>query len=168
MSGLHPVPLTAEAFLPFGEVLDTENARRVRDINQNMARRFDMPADISTNGGEVGISMFRAVPCSRPLNINMLECHPRGSQAFLSARSCAWLVVVAPGGDEPQVENLKCFLADGGQGVNYRPGTWHHPLLVLEDGHDFWVVDRTPPAGESADANLREYWFSQSIVINID
>lgn len=168
MSDLRPVPLTAEAFLPFGEVLDTQNARQVRDINQNTAKRFDMSADMCTGGGSPGVSMFRALPCSRPLSIKMLECHPKGSQAFLPARSCPWLVVVAPGDDEPQVENLKCFLADGAQGVNYRPGTWHHPLLVLEEGHDFWVVDRTPPAGESSDANLREYWFPQAVSVDIE
>jgi ureidoglycolate lyase len=38
-------------------------------------------------------------------------------------------------------------MASAQQGVNYAKGTWHHPLLALQDG-DFLVVDRAGPAGE--------------------
>ncbi len=26
--------------------------------------------------------------------------------------------------------------------MNFRPGTWHHPLLALDQQQDFLVVDR--------------------------
>jgi ureidoglycolate lyase len=56
-----------------------------------------------------------------------------------------YLVVVAPAGDPPAVEDLKVFLARGDQGVNYATGVRHHPLLALEGVCDFLVVDRSGP-----------------------
>jgi ureidoglycolate lyase len=32
-----------------------------------------------------------------------------------------------------------------GEGVNYAPGVWHHPLLALEKESDFLVIDREGP-----------------------
>jgi len=58
-----------------------------------------------------------------------------------------YVVVVAMGGDTPDMSTLKCFMASAHQGVNYAKGTWHHPLLALNDV-DFLVVDRAGPAGE--------------------
>ena len=74
----------------------------------------------------------------------MLERHPQGSQAFIPMQGQAFLVVVAPGlnADEPDLSQLQAFISDGSQGVNYRAGTWHHPLLTLEAPSDFAVIDR--------------------------
>ncbi len=155
-------PLAAESFAPFGEVLQDKTARRIKDINQNTAKRFDdlAAADLSRAGGRPCLSLFRAAPRPHPIKIAMLERHPLGSQAFMPAGEKNWLAVVAPGGDAPDLAGIRCFLARGFQGVNYRAGTWHHPLLVLESGHDFWVLDRAAPAGETANANLHEFWFA--------
>jgi ureidoglycolate hydrolase len=35
-----------------------------------------------------------------------------------------------------------CFCFDGKQSINYRAGTWHHPLLTFEAPSDFAVVDQ--------------------------
>ncbi|VAW12835.1 hypothetical protein MNBD_ALPHA09-349 [hydrothermal vent metagenome] len=57
---------------------------------------------------------------------------------------CRWLVVVAPpGAFDPR--SIRAFSADGARGVNYRPGTWHHPLVVTDVAADFLVVDRVAP-----------------------
>jgi ureidoglycolate lyase len=37
---------------------------------------------------------------------------------------------------------IQVFISDGSQGINYRAGTWHHPLLTLEAPSEFVVVDR--------------------------
>ena len=37
---------------------------------------------------------------------------------------------------------LRAFLATAQQGVNYHPGTWHHPVLALNRESDFLVIDR--------------------------
>ena len=42
-------------------------------------------------------------------------------------------------------DDLRAFLAQPGEGVNYAPGTWHHPLLALNEVSDFLVIDRSGP-----------------------
>jgi ureidoglycolate lyase len=67
-----------------------------------------------------------------------------------------WLVVVAHGnafGDAPDFSTLACFKASGVQGVSYNRGTWHHPLLPLQEVHDFLVIDR-----QGDGHNLDEVW----------
>ena len=61
----------------------------------------------------------------------MMERHPLASQAFIPMSGKPYLVVVAPAGEPPGVEDLKVFIARGDQGVNYATGVWHHPLLAL-------------------------------------
>ena len=154
---LESEPLTAAAFAPFGEVLEDSSAQRAKWINDGTTLRFDNLAEIvADGGGRAAISLFRATP--RAPRIAMLECHPLGSQAFMPAGGGEWLVVVAPGdAHKPQWEKMRCFIARGEQGVNYRRGTWHHPLLVLDTERDFWVADRIAPANEPPTANLREF-----------
>ena len=83
----------------------------------------------------------------------MLERHPRGSQAFVPLSDAPYLVVVA---DDPSTPP-RCFLARG-QGVNFRAGTWHHPLLALERTSDFLVVDREGDDDNCDEASLAEAW----------
>ena len=156
MRKLSPQPLSARAFAPFGETLQDSSAPRTKHINDNTTLRFDDIATVQTEGGRPAISIFRAIPRPRPIRIAMLECHPLGSQAFMPADHRKWLIVVAPGKEQPDWQNLQCFHAENGQGVNYHPGVWHHPLLVLHPNQNFWVADRIGPANESPDANLRE------------
>ncbi len=55
-----------------------------------------------------------------------------------------FLIVVAPELDhtQPDISQIQAFISDGSQGVNYRAGTWHHPLLTLEAPSEFVVVER--------------------------
>ena len=43
----------------------------------------------------------------------------------------------AGGADMPNLEDLHAFVADGRQAVSYDPGTWHHPIVALDDLTDF-------------------------------
>src|SRR5690606_36912869 len=112
--------------------------REVWSINAGSARRFHAlaRAEAVGEGGEVGISLFRAEPCALPISIAMLERHPLASQAFVPLGPRPWLVVVAA---SPEA-TPRAFLARGGAGENYRRGTWHHTLLALEATSDFLVV----------------------------
>ena len=148
-------PLTPEAFAPFGEVIHAEAARKVFPINQGTTTRFHALAKVELDGGAAAISLARAQPQALPLAIRMLERHPLGSQAFVPLGGVRWLVVVAtPPQDTPRV-----FLADRGQGVQYRRGCWHHPLIALDAGGDFLIVDRVG-AGENCEEAVlgREWW----------
>lgn len=86
----------------------------------------------------------------------MLERHPLGSQTFIPLTGPDWLVVVSEGTTTPMLETLRCFRARADQGVNYRRGAWHHPLLVLAPEQDFMVIDRGGPG-----KNLEEFRFAE-------
>jgi ureidoglycolate lyase len=135
--------LSAEAFAPFGEVIEIEG-RASRWINDNTCRRFDELAfiDVAERGGRPVLSVFEAKPRSLPLPIRMLERHPLSSQAFYPLEARPFLVIVAEDGRSGSTEHLRAFVTSGRQGVNYRRNTWHHPLIALGEISRFLVVDR--------------------------
>ena len=75
------------------------------------------------------------------MKIDMMEKHPIGSQAFIPMKETTFLVLVAPNGDNPDIDKIKSFIVPPGIGVNYKAGTWHFPLISTED-MNFLVVDR--------------------------
>lgn len=62
----------------------------------------------------------------------------------------------AAGRDGAQ-EDLRAFLTNGRQGINYKRGTWHHVLLVPKRPMRFLVVDRAGPG-----TNCEEFWFDEA------
>ena len=140
-------PLTAEAFRPFGDVIEASASGRHYRINAGYAERFHDLARIDTAqaGGRPLLNIFRAVPRALPLQLSEVERHLLGSQVFMPLTPMRFLVVVAPAGPAPRVDRLRCFMAAPGQGVNYARGTWHHPLIALDAGGDFLVIDRGGP-----------------------
>jgi ureidoglycolate lyase len=160
-------PLTASAFAPFGQVIQTDGAEQIM-INEGTTTRFhdlaniDVGADVGAGGGRAILSIFRGTRRADPITIRMMERHPLGSQAFM------WLVVVAPtNGDDsaPDFARLRCFRASGTIGVNYDRNVWHHPLLVLQPEHDFLITDRAGPDGEDKSANLQEHWRDTPVAV---
>lgn len=135
-------PLTIEAFEPFGDVIEPDNAREIRLINGGTTTRFHdlAPVDVATEGGRPLISIFRGKPFAFPVEIAMMERHPLGSQAFMPLSDRPFLVAVAPD-ENGQPGTPRVFLAQG-RGVAYNRNTWHHPLVALDEVSDFLVVDR--------------------------
>lgn len=153
MRELTPEPLTAEAFAPFGSVIEASDAAERIDINQGHAVRYDAlaAADCADGGGHTVLSLFRAKPLAEPV-LKMFERHPLGSQSFVPLGGKPYLVAVAPAGEFDPAE-VRVFRAEGHQGVHYRKGVWHHFLLVLEEG-DFLVVDRAGPGDNCEEVEL--------------
>ena len=153
------VPLTPEAFAPFGDVVEAAGTAPIA-INQGFAKRFnDLAAiDVAGEGGEPNISLFTANPRPVPIAIKLMERHPLGSQLFYPLQDRDWLVVVCA--DPHASDTYRAFHATGRQGVNYRPNTWHHPLLVLDEESRFLIVDRKGPG-----KNLEEVWLDQAMVL---
>ena len=148
--------LTAAAFREFGEVIEAGGDAQQFVINEGFAvRHHDLArVDVSAGGGRVGLSIFRARPRTLPMQLSVMERHPLGSQAFVAMSELPFLVVVAPAAEALQLDRIRCFLAGSGQGVNYAPGTWHHPLIALERESDFLVVDRC--GAQASGSNLDE------------
>ncbi len=152
-------PLTAEAFAPFGDVLEAAGAPD-KIINQGLCGRFHDRARLDFGpGGRAGISLFQAEPRTLPYRLDMVERHPDGSQAFLPLSRDPFLVIVAPDEGGSPGEPL-AFLTSPSQGVNYHRGTWHGVLTPLSPPGLFAVVDRI---GETP--NLEEHWFETPYVI---
>lgn len=155
MSEPLPLPveaLTREAFAAFGDVIEPASAAQTYAINAGTTTRFHDLAriDADRDGGRPVLSLFRAQPRELPFAITHLERHPLGSQAFVPLSQRPYLVVVA----EDPAGTLRAFLASNGQGVNYRAGTWHHPLLALDDVSDFLVIDRAGPGNNCDEVGL--------------
>ena len=138
---LHTEPLTPAAFAAFGDVLDTDGAPD-RIINRGLCGRWHDRARLDFGpGGRAGISMFRAEPRALPYDLDLLERHPDGSQAFLPLTEHPFLVIVAP--DAAGTPGTpRAFLTAPGQGVNLLRGTWHGVLTPLHAPGLFAVVDR--------------------------
>ena len=117
---LTPEPLTAEAFTPFGRVIQASDDAVKLDINQGHAVRYDRLAeiDVADGGGKGVISLFRARPLGE-LVLKTFERHPLGSQSFVPLSGRPYLVAVAPAGDF-DAARVRVFRAEGHQGVHYR------------------------------------------------
>jgi len=144
MREMIPEPLTAEAFAPFGSVIEASDAAVKLDINGGHAVRYDRLAEIDAaeGGGTGAISLFHAKPLAE-LVLRVFERHPLGSQSFVPLSGKPYLVAVAPAGPFDPAR-IRLFRAEPDQGVHYRKGVWHHFLLVLDES-DFLVVDRVGP-----------------------
>ncbi|MBB5192993.1 ureidoglycolate lyase [Silvimonas terrae] len=148
-------PLTAAAFAPFGDVIEAADSARHFPINGGNTERFHDLMTLATDpDGHAIVSIFRGQPRTLPLTLTMLERHPKGSQAFMPLSGRSYLVAVARPGEGVSVADVCVFLARGDQGVNYAPGTWHHPLLALHATSDFLVIDRAGPGGNCDEVTL--------------
>ena len=158
MTLLHPKPLTAEAFAPFGEVVEAHGTPET--INYGATQKFaDLAAIDTGSDGKAVAHLYRSTPPSYPFVLRVMENHPLGSQLFVPLSGRPFLVVVAPRGTlDPKT--IEAFVVASDQGVNIAPGVWHHYSLALGAPSGFLVVDREGP-GE----NLEEIALDGSISV---
>lgn len=137
---LAAVPLTSESFAPFGDVLGAPGAPQAsasgRAVNLGTALRRDRAASLESTrpAAAPNLALFRCEPQALPFRATLLERHPHSTQLFASLGGARWLLVVAPTlpDGEPDLEGARAFLASAGQGVNFRRGLWHHPVVALD------------------------------------
>jgi ureidoglycolate lyase len=147
-------PLTAAAFAPFGQVIETAGAHHY-PINSGMTERYHDLARVELGGVHARplISIFLGQPYALPLALKLVERHPLGSQAFYPLSAGPWLVIAAED-DSGTPIRLRAFEPGPGQGVNIAMNTWHGVLTPLEVAAEFLVVDR---GGDGN--NLEEHHF---------
>lgn len=143
---LRTEPLTPEAFAPYGAVLDANRPDLPwKPANMGTAKRYDWLAPVENlrpTTARPNLCLFRCAPrLDWPLEVRMLEHHPLSTQLFFPMAATRYVVLVAaPRPGAPDLATLRAFLATGRQGVAYVPGTWHHPLLALDQETDFGCI----------------------------
>jgi len=155
------LPLTPEAFAPFGQVIQAYSdltaapkGTKITPANAGTARKFHKQTLLQSSYPEgsnatAGISVYRCQPLTDiapdgTTRLTTLERHPFTNQAFipmgkggaegLRATSERYLVVVARNGgdDRPDLKSLRAFWASTAQGVVYGTAVWHQPMTVLD------------------------------------
>lgn len=140
MRHLSAAPLTPQAFVPFGDVLDCDGPPD-RIINAGFCGRYHDRARLDFADGRAGISLFQAEPRALPYEFDLVERHPFGSQAFVPMALHPFLVIVAPDLAGRPGDPL-AFLTRPGQGINLHRSVWHGVLTPLHAPGLFAVIDR--------------------------
>lgn len=159
-------PLTAEGFVPFGDVIEADpSSENHFSINGGLIERFNDLAtiDVTPEGGRplVNIAICNKAT-SLPYHIVFLERHPLGSQAFIPMDDTPMIVAVAPAQDHIEPSDIRAFITNGKQGINYNRSVWHMPMAPLADGIKMLMIDR---GGEGN--NYEEFHFPE-VDIHLD
>ena len=135
-------PLTPHAFSPYGEVLNLF-APAQQTISEGTSGRLDLPGglDLAGDQGQAVLAVFHALAQNPAGPCHMLERHQLGSQTFVPLTGARCRLLVALGHDQPDLRTLRCFEVTGQQGFTLHKGTWHHPLMALDNGA-FLVLER--------------------------
>jgi len=151
-------PLTADAFAPFGQVIELAGAHHY-PINNGMTERYHDLARVELGGVHARplISIFRGQPYALPLSLRLVERHPLGSQAFYPLTANPWLVITAED-DSGKPTRLRAFRPVHGQGINIAMNTWHGVLTPLETEADFIVIDRGGDGNNLEEHHFDEPW----------
>lgn len=140
-----PVALTPDAYAPYGHVImASPRGEAGSTANMGTARRFQRLAElVSTrpDSATPNACLFRCQPrLAWPMELSLLEKHEASTQLFSPMNASRYLVIVALGGDTPDLSTLAAFVASGTQAITYRPGVWHHPMIALDAETDFFCL----------------------------
>lgn len=158
---IQPEPITHQAFAKFGELVRAypnpseapegilhggNPALQVTKLSwlSNLADSYK-PED----NAKTSVGVYRAKPYTQSsvFDIHLMERHEFTSQAFIPMGKDAWegkgesplpaggkmIVIVAEGGNKPDPTTLKAFIMEPSCALNYKPGVWHHPVIVTAE-----------------------------------
>ncbi|KAF9222767.1 Allantoicase [Gyrodon lividus] len=178
------LPLTPEAFAPYGQVIQAYGdhaaappGTKITPANGGTASKFHklaLPRSCYPEemGATPGLSVYRCSPVTivdGKVDLAVLERHPYTNQAFIpmggggfpgdeAIRQAGntYLVVVALNGtdDKPDLSTLRAFIASAAQGIMYDTAVWHQPMTVLEKPMDFTCVETQIGNGDKADCEI--------------
>ncbi len=147
MRQIRLIPITAEAFAPFG-VLNT--------IPPGVARvNFTAPVENLRTHAKVNLAMVRPPMTDLPLRIEMMERHCFSTQAFIPLGGVRAILLVAAGGDDgPDLVAAQAFLVPGDIGFSYQVGVWHAGMTTL--GQAGAMAMLVHEDGSAADTEFRD------------
>ena len=155
--------ITKDNFSEFGDFISPyDNLGEY--INLNTTKSYFDLANIEIIGEDkrVRLNLFDAKKRLFPLKIDMLENHPFSSQIFLPLGYHDFIVIACPVSIKPDLNNLKIFKVNQGNGINFKPKIWHFPLISIEDAK-FITVDKKNDLN-----NLEIYNFTEEEIFNIN
>ena len=148
MTELSPAPLTQAAFARFGTVIKAGGESAA--VNQGRGRRFDLALDLAAadpRALRLVSAIYSIEASSLPFTLGVIERHPLSPQLFYPTRAGRFLVCVldAQADGEPNFDTAHAFVGSAPQGIVYRAGVWHGPLVALDTPVDFlmqmWQCD---------------------------
>jgi ureidoglycolate lyase len=164
MRSLTALPLEREAYARFGDVIAANPGWR--SANQGSAQKSEHLAElIDQRSARPNLSVFRCAAREVPFEVALLEKHEASTQVFVPMNGSRYLVIVALGADEPDLSTLTAFVATGAQGITYRPGVWHHPMVALDRETDFFCL--VYEDGTARDCTERALGPEQRVVITL-
>jgi ureidoglycolate lyase len=128
------IPLTPEAFAPFGVVVSHAGSER----------RHFLDLDVACAGAGIRLATWVTLidrPAVAGSQIEQLERHPHSDQVFVPLSGQRFLVI-ACGSDaegEPDLDSVRGFVAGPGQGVIFKRNVWHAGMQVLDTPAQFFV-----------------------------
>ena len=134
MPTLTAAPLTQAAFARFGSVI--EAGRESAAVNQGRGRRFAVALDLAADprAQRLAGALYSIEASSLPFTLGLIERHPLSPQLFFPNRAGRFLVCVfdALADGEPDLAAAHPFIGSARQGIVYRSGVWHGPLVALD------------------------------------
>jgi ureidoglycolate lyase len=159
--------ITPEGFAKYGGVISSRHQLKSgpsQSANYGTAVKQFKVVPVTNNyhscdsgiPAEAHINMFRCSPPEHLISVGphgddyytlkVLERHPYSTQTFfpmgVSKDDAAYMAVVAetlPNG-LPNLAKLEAFICTGDQAVTYGAGTWHAPMIALNQTVDFGVL----------------------------
>lgn len=154
--------LTPENFKPYGGVISADDQiKNVQSSSANYGTAVKMHkvAPITNNyamcpSRKQATANWNIFRCSAPKHLisgsgfskqykaKVLERHPFSTQTFIPMGHCpneaAYIVIVATTDNStspklPDPSTLKAFVCKGNQSVTYGVGTWHAPMVVINE-----------------------------------
>jgi len=110
-------PLTAEAYAPFGQIVDASKA------------------PLHCSEGEYTARLMTLEPA--PTRVKHINRHPEHIQLFIPLDNAPMLLVVAPAhvsGEAFDPESVRAFVNDGSKAFTFGLNTWHIAPRGLRDG----------------------------------
>lgn len=148
MTTLTGAPLTQASFARFGTVIEAR--RESAAVNQGRGRRFELALDFvaaDTRAARLVSAIYSIEASSLPFKLGVIERHLLSPQLFYPNRAGRFLVCVfdARADGEPDFDAAHAFIGSAAQGIVYRAGVWHGPLVALDVPGDFlmqmWQCD---------------------------
>ncbi|MBS7698702.1 MULTISPECIES: ureidoglycolate lyase [unclassified Chelatococcus] len=135
MQRFKAVPLTAEAFAPYGEVLAHKGETKQQPVPGAFDRTDDAPVP--------SLALLRIDAANAlPVVIDRLERHPFSAQSFIPTEGGRCLIIVCDTATDgsPDIASTKAFISEKREGITYKRNVWHRSVTALEAPSQFAVV----------------------------